>query len=77
MVSGSVTQVATKSLPRLEMYYAARKQARWQYKAAAGEHKAAWIAVQNILDRQIERLEADVARGLGIGRYRGKREFKQ
>lgn len=76
MNASSITRSALEYLPGLEVLYHAQRQARWQYKAAAGEHKGRWIAVLKQLDTKIDAEEAKVAKGLGISSYRGKRVLK-
>ena len=60
-------------LPRLQMYYDARRQARWQQQAAAPEHKSTWLAVQMLIDAKIDDGESQVREALDLNTYKGKR----
>jgi len=77
MTDKSIREAALTLIPRVELYYRARRQARWQFRAAAGEHKAVWIAVQHLLDAKILLTEGEIARALDLDAYKGKRVFSE
>jgi len=67
--------VADSTLPLLVALVQARKQARWQWKHAAGEHKHRWVQVLIILDARINAGERVLAEHLDIPSVRIKREI--
>ena len=77
MSESAIANTALLFLPRLEMFYLARRQARWQQKAAAGENKLAWQAALILLDNKIAIQEQAVKCALGLDAYRGKRVFTE
>lgn len=73
MNTETLQMAALNLLPRLQMYYDARRQARWQQQAAAPEHKAVWLAAQMLIDAKIDEQEAQVCAALELNTYKGKR----
>ena len=67
--------VADSTLPLLVALVQARKQARWQWKHAAGEHAHRWTQVIIVLDARISAGERVLADHLGIPSFRVKREI--
>lgn len=67
--------VADKLLPQLVSLVQARKQARWQWKHAADEHKHVWVLVLIGMDARINRKERLLAELLDIPSFRVKREL--
>ncbi len=67
--------VALKALPRLVTMIQTRKQARWQWKYAADEHKHRWALVLAIVDTRIAELETYIGANLDIAGFRAKREI--
>jgi hypothetical protein len=49
--------VALKALPVLMRLVLSRKQARWQWRFCADEHKRTWVLVLDILDKRIFEIE--------------------
>lgn len=66
--------VADRVLPLLVTLVQARKQARWQYKAAAGEHKERWECVITRLDERISMGEKVLEAEMNLVGFRVKRE---
>ena len=77
MTEQGIRHVALQLLPRLEAYYLAHRQARWQQKAAAGANKLAWHAVLIQVDNKIAILEQAVKVALDLDAYKGKRVFTE
>ena len=77
MTEQGIRDVALQLLPRLEAYYLAHRQARWQQRAAAGANKLAWQAVLLQVDNKIATLENAVKFSLDLGAYKGKRVFEK
>ena len=67
--------VATSTLPLLCALVQARKQARWQWKHAAGEHAHPWTLVIYELDERIKAGEHVLAEHLDVPGFRVKREI--
>lgn len=67
--------VADSTLPLLVALVQARKQARWQWKHAAGEHRHRWVQVLMVLDVRIGAGERVLAEHLDIPSFRVKREI--
>ncbi|MEE9367090.1 MAG: hypothetical protein V3W44_10410 [Dehalococcoidales bacterium] len=67
--------VADSTLPLLVALVAARKQARWQWKHCADEHKHTWQMVLIVLDKRINAGERVLAGHLDIPSVRIKREI--
>ena len=67
--------VALQALPKLGLLIMTRKQARWQWKHGADEHKHHWAMVLDILDRRIEATERYIGDTMDIAGFRAKREI--
>jgi len=67
--------VADSTLPLLVTLVQARKQARWQWKHAAGEHVHTWVQVLIRLDARINEGERVLAGHLDIPSVRIRREI--
>lgn len=67
--------VADSTLPLLVTLVQARKQARWQWRNCADEHKRTWTRVLERLDTRIEAGEIILARRLDLKGFRIKREI--
>lgn len=65
--------VARSLLPLLVTLMSARKQAHWQWRNCADEHKHRWTAVIGILDKRLLKLERRIASTLGLRAFRAKR----
>lgn len=66
--------VADRTLPRLVTLTLARKQARWQWRNCADEHKHRWTLVIDRLDDRIAAGERLLASRLELNTFRVKRE---
>ncbi len=66
--------VGLQLLPRLVYLVMARKQARWQWKHAAGEHERKWRLVLIAIDAEINHKERFLASMLDVPSFRTKRE---
>ena len=67
--------VALQALPKLVLLIQTRKQARWQWKHGADEHKHHWTMVLDILDRRIGDIERYIGNTMDIDGFRAKREI--
>lgn len=67
--------VADTILPALVTFVIARKQARWQWKHAADEHKHEWTVVVQRLDARIARGEKALGQRMEMTGFRMKREI--
>ncbi len=67
--------VADSTLPLLVALVQARKQARWQWKHAADEHKHAWTLVLYVLDKRILAVEELLSKHLDMPGFRVNREI--
>lgn len=72
--TGPIT-VADSILMLLVTLVQARKQARWQWKHCAGEHKHKWTVVVDRLDHRIETGERMVAERMEMFTFHTKREI--
>lgn len=68
-------KVADGTLPLLVTLVTARKQARWQWKNCADEHKHRWTLVVDRLDARIMQGEKVLAEQLDFVGFRVKREI--
>lgn len=66
--------VALKALPRLVSLVLARKQARWQWRFCADEHKHTWVMVLQEMDKHIAVVEEYIASNLDMPGFQAKRE---
>ena len=66
--------VADRLLPRLVNLVQSRKQAYWQWRYCADEHKHRWTQVLIILDERISQGEAMLGHCLDMPSFRIKRE---
>jgi len=69
--------VAEKALPMLVTLLATRKQARWQWRFCADEHKHTWTLVLMHLDERIKRIEKFIGNNLEVDGFHGKREVDE
>ncbi len=67
--------VAKSAMPLLVMLILARKQARWQWKYGADEHKHAWVLVLHHMDERIKACENYIAQQLDMTAFHAKREI--
>lgn len=67
--------VADRLLTQLVTLVQARKQARWQWKQCADEHKHAWTQVIRVLDARIVVGEGFLADTMNLVGFRMKREI--
>jgi hypothetical protein len=67
--------VADSTLPLLVALVQARKQARWQWRQAADEHKHTWSLVVYALDKRIDAGERVLSEHLDLPGFRLKREI--
>ena len=66
--------VANSVLPLLVALVESRKQARWQWRTCADEHKHTWSLVVYHLDRRIRQGETHLGSMLDIAGFHMKRE---
>lgn len=67
--------VGLKAMPRLVSLVLARKQARWQWRFCADEHKHTWALVLQEMDTHIAVVEDYIACNLDIPGFKAKREI--
>ena len=67
--------VADSTLPLLVTLVLARKQAHWQWRNCAGEHKHRWTCVIARLDERISRGEKYVDEHMNLLGFHVKREI--
>lgn len=67
--------VADSTLPLLVTLVLARKQARWQWRSCADEHKHKWAMIVNRLDARIRLGESYVDDHLDTHGFHVKREI--
>ena len=67
--------VADKALPLLVTLIQARKQARWQWRFGADEHKHRWVLVLSRLDERIRAAEKYIATQMDMDAFQAKREL--
>lgn len=65
---------AANWMQEIQGMLAAHKQARWQLNKCAGEHKALWQAMVDLMDNRIKLKEAQIAQALAVPGFRAKRE---
>lgn len=68
--------IVTTIMPRLANLAETRKQASYQRARAAGEHKATWQSVIDVLDSEIQELEHVITHRLELNRFRWKMELR-
>lgn len=67
--------VAERVMPRLVVLVLARKQARWQWRFCADEHKHTWVLVLDAMDKRIKEVERYIACNLDVPGFKAKREI--
>ena len=75
MIITAPKTVANSVLPLLVTLVQARKQARWQWKHCADEHKHTWTLVIYNLDERIAQGEKHLENMLDLCGFRIKREI--
>jgi hypothetical protein len=67
--------VAMKSMPLLVVLILTRKQAQWQWRFCADEHKHKWAMILVHLDKRIKEVEAYIGSNLDVVGFQAKREI--
>lgn len=67
--------VALKAMPMLVSLVLSRKQARWQWRFCADEHKHTWVLVLEEMDKRIKEVEHYISCNLDVPGFKAKREI--